>query len=136
MPEWLDILPRVMLMKCRWNHKLLNSVKSGLEWVMIKGTSDVYIRTVLKHYPPANIHLSTSVRAVDNDECGVWVRTDRGKEHFDHVILTTSAPISLNMIRESATREEVQILGSFKTAPNTIVMHTDESVSWPLSCEE
>lgn len=120
-----------LTMKCRWNHKLLNTLKDGLSWKMIRGSSDVYIKTLLKTYPPERILLRTPVRAVGNDGHGVWIQTDTWKEYFDNVILTTSAPIALDLIRGGATKAELEILGAFRTAPNVVVLHTDESVCSP-----
>ena len=61
------------------------------------------------------------------------MQSDTSREYFDNIILTASAPVSLNLIRESATKDELEILNSFKTAPNVIVLHTDESVCSTLS---
>ena len=101
---------------------------------MIKGSSSTYINTLVRCYPPTEIHTSTPVRSVGEDKNGLWLKTQSGKDYFDHIILTTSAEDALAIIGSSAHKEELNILGSFKTNRNTVVLHSDISVPYSFHC--
>jgi predicted NAD/FAD-binding protein len=88
---------------------------------MIKGSSSTYIDALVRCYPPREIHTSTPVQSLGEDKNGLWLKTPSGKNYFDHVILTTSAEDALAIIGNSASEEDFDILGSFKTNRNIVV---------------
>jgi predicted NAD/FAD-binding protein len=74
-----------------------------------------------------NARLNTPVRQIERDAAGVTLRTDRGSERFDHVVLATHSDQSLAMLRQP-TSTETEVLGAIAYQANLAVLHTDTSV--------
>lgn len=127
--------PAITLVRFLWNHHLLSTIAARPSWMTITGGSKRYIDVVMKAFPQKNVHLSTPIAEVTTGENGkVTVRTTRGEtEEFDHVILATHGDQALKIVESDATSEEKKILSGFKTSRNVAVMHSDLSVSGPIS---
>ncbi|KAI9839569.1 MAG: hypothetical protein M1819_002195 [Sarea resinae] len=119
--------PAVTLVRFLWNHHLLSTISARPQWLTIKGGAQQYIDAVMKDFPKSNSHLNCPIQSLRNDSIGKVVLTlpDGSEETFDHVILATHGDQALDIIRDSATREEKDILDAFKTSPNVAVMHSD-----------
>jgi uncharacterized protein len=95
---------------------------------MIKGSSSAYVDALVRCYPPHDLKTNTTVQSIGNDEDGLWLKTADGKMHFDNIIVATSAEQALKILGDSATKEENEILRSFETTSNVVVLHSDISV--------
>jgi uncharacterized protein len=107
---------------------MLNTFRGDLPWSMIKGSSSAYIDALLKCYPPDEIHVDKAVQCIGNDEGGLWLKTAAGTARFDNIILATSAAEALKILGDGVTKEEHEILSSFHTTRNVVVLHSDISV--------
>lgn len=124
----LDLLTR--LGGPRWNHHLLSTIAPRPQWLTISTGNKTYIDKVMKGFPSNHLRLNTTVTSVTNEPDGrVRLHIKGGKsEVFDHVILATHGDQAYSIIRDSATKEEISILGSFETAQNEVVLHSDPSL--------
>ena len=121
--------PAITLIRFLWNHHLLNTIAARPTWRTIPGGSNQYIDAVLSDFPKENIHLSTPVTSVRNELGKVGLKIASGQtEVFDHVILATHGDTATNIIRPSATPEEIDIMSAFQTSTNTAVLHSDLSL--------
>ena len=122
--------PAITLVRFMWNHHLLTTVGTRPTWMTISGGSKQYVDSVMAGFPKDRVHLSTSVQSLRNRNELVILRQTNGDEDvFDHVILTTHGDQAMNIIGDTATFEEKEIMSGFKTSENTAVLHSDLSVS-------
>ena len=123
--------PAITLIRFMWNHHLLSTIASRPQWMTIPGGSKQYIDAVMADFPRENIHIAEGVKAVSNVEDGrIRVLLSSGKEdYYDHVIMATHGDQALDILHETGSREEREILSGFKSSANTAVLHSDLSVS-------
>lgn len=123
--------PAITLVRFLWNHHLLSTVTARSPWMTIKEGSNQYIDAVMKDFPANQVHLSTPIKSLRTQEDGqvALLRDDETEDLFDHVILATHGDQALEIIRSTATAEEISILSAFKTSANTVSLHSDLSVS-------
>lgn len=126
--------PAVTLVRFMWNHHLLSTIATRPEWRTIKGGAKKYINAVMSDFPASRVHLSTPIHSVTNDSNGrVMLNLPNGEQEvFDDVILACHGDQAYDIISNSATATEEEVMGSFKTTPNTAYLHSDLSVSLPL----
>jgi Predicted NAD/FAD-binding protein len=81
-------------------------------------------------FPSNHVRLNTRVTRLISERDGrVRLHTHSGKsEVFDHVILATHGDQAYQIIRDSATDEEHEILRHFLTSKNVAVLHSDISL--------
>ena len=72
--------------------------------------------------------MGKAVQSIGNDEGQLWLQTAAGTAHFDNIILATSATEALQILGDGITKEEREILSSFQTISNVVVLHSDISV--------
>jgi predicted NAD/FAD-binding protein len=127
--------PAVTLVRFMWNHHLLSTVAKRPDWLTIAGGSKRYIDALMEIVETRNVHLSSRVRAVKNDESGkVAVQFESGMgETFDEVILACHGDQAREIIEPSATKDEIEIMSAFQTTPNMVYLHSDISVRLPPS---
>ncbi len=106
------------------NHGLLQ-VSNRPQWHTVVGGARHYVDKIVAGLP--NARLNTPVRQIERDAAGVTLRTDRGSERFDHVVLATHSDQSLAMLRQP-TSTETEVLGAIAYQANLAVLHTDTSV--------
>lgn len=105
------------------NHGLL-SVNGQPQWLTVTGGSRAYVRAILAGLR-AEVRMATPVLGLRrHEEGGVTLASERGEERFDQVVLATHAPQALALLDRPDT-EERAILGSFRTQPNRMVLHSD-----------
>lgn len=111
----------------RWNHHNLSTVSSRPEWLTLREGSRSYIDAVMECIPSDHVFLDSPVQSVQNQADGrITLRTVGGlSQNFDHVILATHGDQALSILGPSATDEEREILSSFKTSQNEVVLHSD-----------
>jgi predicted NAD/FAD-binding protein len=121
--------PVCSLLRFCHNHGLLQ-LNDRPQWHTVVGGSREYVSRIVSGL--ADTRLNTPVRRVrrvpsSSGDAGVRVQTDRGEEHFDHVILACHSPQSLAMLAD-ATDDERAVLGAIGYQRNTAVLHTDASL--------
>lgn len=124
-----DVLdfPALFFVRFFRNHGLLEPPQRQLQWRTLVGGSREYVAALIRPFA-GRIRLATPVREVQRSPgSGVVVRTDRGAERFDQVILATHADQTLALLAD-ATESEREILGAFKYLSNTALLHTDTSL--------
>jgi predicted NAD/FAD-binding protein len=122
--------PATTLVRFMWNHHLLSTIAARPDWMTISGGSQQYINAMMKDFPPDRVHLKTKVTALAPREDGqVELSTDAGTENFDHVVLATHSDKVLEIMDQSASLEERDILSRFRTSKNVAVLHSDVDVS-------
>ncbi|MBN8189730.1 FAD-dependent oxidoreductase [Salipiger thiooxidans] len=104
------------------NHGLL-TVNDQPQWLTVRGGSARYVEALLGA-TKAQLRLGCPVSAVVRDGMGVNVVTAQGSERFDRVVLATHAPQALRMLERPDPQEQA-ILGTFRTEPNRMVLHSD-----------
>ena len=122
--------PAVTLIRFMWNHHLLNTLSARSPWLTIRGGTSQYIEAVLKDFPQERIHLKSEITSVSTKDDGTVILSIGNQQvEYDHVILATHGDQALQIVRSSATKDEISILSSFKTNRNVAVLHSDLSVS-------
>ncbi|MBE3637560.1 FAD-dependent oxidoreductase [Mangrovicoccus sp. HB182678] len=106
------------------NHGLL-SVNGQPQWLTVRGGAAAYVRALLAA-TPADLRLDCPVRRVGRTPRGIEILSPRGRERFDRVIFATHAPQTLALL-DAPDAEETAILRTMRTAPNRMVLHSDES---------
>lgn len=127
--------PAITLVRFMWNHHLLTTISARPPWRTIKYGSKQYIDAVMKDFPMKQVHLNTAVKSLQTqiDNRVLLIRSDGKKELYDHVIVATHGDQALKMISQTATPKEIEILSNFKTSTNTVSLHSDLSVSLPIT---
>lgn len=108
-----------------FNHGLLN-IGNRPEWRVIKGGSRNYIAPLVASFRD-KIRLATPARLVKRSESGVTISSDLGEEKFDQVVFACHSDQALKVI-EKPTDFERKILGAIPYRPNSVVLHSDESL--------
>ena len=121
--------PAMTLVRFMWNHHLLNTISQRAPWLTIRGGTKRYVDAIMKDFPQERVHLNSEVKSVTNTEDGrVILAVGSQRVEYDHVILATHGDQALNIVRPSATKDEIGILSNFKTSRNVAVLHSDLSV--------
>ena len=106
------------------NHGLIQ-VRGRPQWWTVKGGARQYVEKIVARIPDKR--LNTPVRSIERDAYGAMVCTDRGVQHFDHVVLATHSDQALALLRRPSD-QETQVLGAIRYQANRAVLHTDASV--------
>ncbi|MEO7400235.1 MAG: FAD-dependent oxidoreductase [Polaromonas sp.] len=112
-----------MIRFCR-NHGLIQ-VSNRPRWHTVSGGARHYVEKIIAGVDHGR--LNTPVRRIERDAAGVRVKTDRGAERFDRLVLATHSDQALGLLAD-ATREEREVLGAIRYQPNRAVLHTDAAV--------
>jgi predicted NAD/FAD-binding protein len=104
------------------NHGMLTFADRP-RWRTVRGGSARYTEAAARQLGPA-VRTGAAVRAVRRDDESVIVRTDRGEERFDQVVMALHADDALDVLVD-ATPTEKEVLGAFPYAANDVVLHTD-----------
>jgi predicted NAD/FAD-binding protein len=105
------------------NHGLL-SVSGQPDWLTVTGGSRSYVNAIIAGLR-GQVRLGAPVFKVIRKAEGVTVVTPNGPEEFDRVVFASHAPQSFAMLDHPDAQERA-ILGSFRTQPNRMVLHSDE----------
>jgi predicted NAD/FAD-binding protein len=125
--------PAITLVRFMWNHHLLTTISARPTWMTLKGGSQQYVDAILKDFPKEKIHLKTGVASLNSRDDGrvELELSDGSKQVFDHVVLATHGDQATEIIRSSATPEELKIMSNFATSENIAVLHSDLDASSP-----
>lgn len=124
-PERMLEFPAATFLRFFENHGLLNLVVRP-EWRTVAGGSHSYVKAFLKVFQ-GTVRLKTPVLSIRRRPEGVTVRTDRGEQGFDKVIVAAHADEAFKML-EDPSEEERKYLGPWVYTKNRAVLHTDPSV--------
>jgi predicted NAD/FAD-binding protein len=104
---------------------------SGLPWRTVLGGSVTYVRRLAATLREAGVDLRTNapVLGVAETDTGVAVRTGRGVEEYDQVVLATHADQALRLLERPTPRQ--RMLEAIGYHPSTAVLHTDTRVMPP-----
>ncbi|MFG0259377.1 MAG: NAD(P)/FAD-dependent oxidoreductase [Phycisphaerales bacterium JB041] len=114
--------PARFLLRFFDNHGMLD-LRERPEWRTVRGGSCAYVQAMLPTLEPIT-RLNAPVLGIRRDDAGVEVRTARGHERFDHIVLATHADQALALL-EDPSPEEAAILGAMPFQTNDTVLHTD-----------
>ena len=115
--------PARYLIRFMANHHMLQ-ISDRPEWRVVRGGSSSYVRA-LEAVWNVDVRLGDGARAVRRSAQGLEVRSARGTDTFDHVVLACHADEALRLLEEP-TVAECEVLGAFGYQRNETVLHTDE----------
>lgn len=105
------------------NHGML-SVDDRPQWRVLKGGSASYVKKMLPIFGD-RLYLNTPVQQISRHSSGVRIRSSRGEETFDEVVIATHSDQALGMLGDP-TPAERKILGAMPYQENDVVLHTDK----------
>lgn len=122
--------PMATMIRFCHNHGLLQ-IANRPRWFTVRGGSREYVRRIVAGI--ADKRLATPVRSVrrlaahDGGGGDVIVRSDRGSERFDHVVLACHSDQALALLEDPSASER-SVLGAVRYQRNRALLHTDVSV--------
>ncbi|MBK9989621.1 MAG: FAD-dependent oxidoreductase [Verrucomicrobia bacterium] len=126
-PEKMRQFPAATLLRFFHNHGFLG-LHTQHPWWTVEGGAQSYVQKIVAPFRE-RIHLNTPVLKVHRRlGGGVEVSTATATTRFDKVIFACHAPSTLKILGSAATAEERRLLSAFQYQPNTVTLHTDESV--------
>jgi len=126
-PEKMRQFPAATLLRFFHNHGFLG-LHTQHPWWTVEGGAQTYVERITAPFRD-RIHLSAPVRAARRlSSGGVELSTATETTRFDKVIFACHAPAALKILGADATRDERRLLAAFQYQPNTVTLHTDESV--------
>jgi len=126
-PEKMRGFPAATLIRFFHNHGFLG-LHTQHPWWTVEGGAQSYVRKLVAPFRE-RIQLCTPVQAARRlSTGGVEVSTATATTRFDKVIFACHAPTTLKILGSDATTDERRLLGVFQYQPNTVTLHTDESV--------
>ncbi len=124
-PEQMWTFPAAFLAEFFENHGTLQMVNRP-QWRTIVGGSRNYVHALCAPFAES-VHLETPVESVERLADGVRVRSARGTELFDEVVIATHSDQALHLLADP-TPAEREILGAIPFRPNEAVLHTDTAL--------
>lgn len=125
-PSRMLAFPLATFVRFCHNHGLLQ-VNDRPQWRTVPGGARQYVQKILDVLP--DVRLSTPVLSVERSAAGVApvrVRTGKGEETFDAVVLACHSDQSLALLKD-ARPEEKSVLGAVRYQHNRAILHTDPS---------
>jgi uncharacterized protein len=122
--EMLDYPALTFLRFCD-NHGLLH-VTGKPRWLSVRGGSRRYLEAASRSFS-GEVFTGEPVERVERTATGARIHTPRRVGEYDALVLATHPPQSQEMLGDSQTAEEREVLSAFRYWPNDIVVHTDES---------
>ena len=107
------------------NHHMLQ-ISGRPQWRVVEGGSAAYVNAMTERWR-VDARLNATVLRVGRDAEGVEVRTSRGSERFDLVVMACHSDQALDMLADADHRER-DILGAMPYQANDVVLHTDASL--------
>lgn len=121
----VDAMPLSFLLTFFRNHGLLQTHRHP-RWRTVTGGSQRYVDALSRPFID-RVRLGSPVLAVRRHAHDVEVRTDRGWERFDKVVLATHTDQALRLL-EDPSREEHAALAAVGYRRNEAVLHTDAGI--------
>jgi predicted NAD/FAD-binding protein len=114
--------PARYLVQFMANHQMLQ-VSDRPQWRVVQGGSATYVRAMRKRWWVQE-RLACPVHSVRRDADGVEIRSARGLERFDQVVLACHSDQALALLADASEREH-DILAAMPYQANDTVLHTD-----------
>ena len=109
------------------NHGLLAGLSRAQLWRTVDGGSKVYVDKIIQKLGQSAI-VNRSVVTINRGNGNVNLTfTDGSQENFDHVVICSHAPDTVQMLAHK-TALEVNLLKKFKTSQNRTLLHSDKSL--------
>ena len=126
-PDKMRQFPAATLLRFFHNHGFLG-LHTQHPWWTVEGGAQTYVEKLTEPFRD-RIHLRTPVKSVRRLSTGdVEVSTATETTRFEKLIFACHAPASLKILGTDATPDERRLLAAFQYQPNTVTLHTDESV--------
>ncbi|MFI7340968.1 NAD(P)/FAD-dependent oxidoreductase [Streptomyces sp. NPDC050085] len=107
-------------------HHGMLAVGGSPTWRTVTGGSGTYVGRIARHLHA--VHVAAPVRAVRRHADGVGLVAADGTTHaYDSVVIATHPAQALEFLAD-ATPLEKEVLGAFRYARNTTLLHTDTGV--------
>ncbi|QHI99005.1 FAD-dependent oxidoreductase [Xylophilus rhododendri] len=116
--------PTATMIRFCHNHGLLQ-VLDRPQWFTVAGGSRQYVQKIVAGLD--DTRAGTPVLGIRRDAAGAWLRTARGTERFDKLVLATHSDTALALLEEPSP-QETALLGAIRYQANRAVLHTDVSV--------
>lgn len=125
-PQQMWQVPARFFIRFFHHHGML-TVSRRLQWRVIKGGSQQYVRALIQPYRQ-RIRLRCPVQAVTRSGDAVMVKSPGSEpERFDQVVLATHSDQALALLTDPSEQERV-ILGALPYQKNEVVLHTDTTL--------
>ncbi len=109
------------------NHDLLSALAERQHWRTVEGGSREYVRRLLARLGP-RARAGAEVAAITRPGGQPHLRFADGSEAvFDQVVLACHGPQARAMLADADPQERA-VLGTFRTAPNRAILHSDPSL--------
>jgi predicted NAD/FAD-binding protein len=122
--DMLDYPAKTFLRFCD-NHGLLH-ISGKPQWLSLVGGARTYVDAASRAFT-GEVFDNEAVERVERAGAGVRVSTARRSENYDAVVIAAHPPQTREMLAETMTDDEREILGAFDYWPNDVVIHTDTS---------
>jgi predicted NAD/FAD-binding protein len=118
--------PAASLARFFVNHGLV-SVRPQFPWQSVDGGSASYLAPMTQGFSD-RIRCNAGIESVHRTAQGVRLRFSDGTfEDFDEVVFACHAPEALALLADAA-EPETRILSGFRTQPNRVILHRDETL--------
>ena len=118
--------PAASLARFFVNHGLV-SVRPQFPWQSVEGGSASYLAPMTQGFSD-RIRCNAGIESVHRTAQGVRLRFSDGTfEDFDEVVFACHAPEALALLADAA-EPETRILSGFRTQPNRVILHRDETL--------
>jgi predicted NAD/FAD-binding protein len=107
-----------------FNHRLLQ-VNDRPVWRTVKNGSQEYVKKISQSIQ--HIFLNSSVHKIERRDGSIFLFTQGKSAKYDKVVMTTHAPVTLDLIQDKSLRE-IELLSTFKYQKNDIVLHNEDTV--------
>ena len=115
--------PAASLARFFVNHGLVN-MRPQFPWYSVEGGSASYLAPLTRGFEH-RIRCNAGIRSVSRADGGARIRFADGSDQlFDEVVFACHAPDALALLSD-ADAAEMDVLSSFRTQPNRVVLHRD-----------
>lgn len=107
------------------NHGLLHVTGKPM-WLSVKGGAKRYVDRAASAFSGEGF-IGEAAEKAERTATGIRIHTSRRTRDYDMVVLATHPPQTREILGDTMTPAERQVLSAFDYWPNDVVIHTDES---------
>ena len=108
------------------NHGLLTTT-GPIQWYTVKGGSKMYVDKTVKELKKSNIKFKLAAIKINRSEKISITDINNDVVDYDNVIFACHSNEVLQLL-EKPTDDEKSFLGDIKYQPNSVILHTDETI--------
>jgi predicted NAD/FAD-binding protein len=108
------------------NHGLLTTT-GPIQWYTVQGGSKKYVSKVVNELKASNITFKAAVTKVSRADKVTITDINEDIQKYDKVIFACHSDEVLKLLDEP-TSDEKSLIGAIKYQPNSVILHTDESI--------